>query len=80
MSYLHNHYWNPNLQENLLRYFRLRSAALRDFGKPPRADEQALRLMKNLNVEARTPEGTAKLNDWLKDLETALEFCDAPRL
>jgi hypothetical protein len=43
--------------------------ARRDFGKPPRADEQALRLMKNLNVEARTPESTAKLNGRLQVLQ-----------
>ena len=60
------------VQELLLRYFRLQSAPLREFGKPS-ISQQGLQLMKSLNADAETTEGSARLEAWVKYLEAALE-------
>jgi hypothetical protein len=60
-------------QELLLRYFRLQSAPLREFGKPSMS-QQGLQLMKTLNGQANTAAGTDHLNRWVTDLAMALEL------
>ena len=60
------------VQELLLRYFRLQSAPLREFGKPS-ISQQGLQLMKSLNAQAAKTEGSVWLEESAKSLVAALE-------
>ena len=59
-------------QELLLRYFQLQNAPLRDFGKPS-ISQQGLQLMKRLNADASSTEGSTRLDASAKCLAVALE-------